>query len=125
MKIILTNGISAISEKNPEYPAFETIRQIGIIGRINITTTINQCQILKTPIIFSFVRGLLPLNHNSNKQLALSLPWSDTTDDMDVQMIHLLPAIRPGVDQGLIATGQAIVSIDLHTTALLIRQFWC
>jgi hypothetical protein len=54
---------------------------------MTITSTINQCQILNEPILLSSI-----LQHG----------WKGirATQDMEVEMIHLLPTHPSGVDDG-------------------------
>ena len=85
---------------------------------MTITSTINQCQMLSEPIIFSkegvgpqfqcsvqsmrqaAQRGDISLPcYDAVDGLTLPTPWFGTADDMHMEMVHLLTAIRSGIEQ--------------------------
>lgn len=58
----------------------------------------------------------------NDNESALSAPRAWPADDMQVHMVHLLPAIRSDIEKRLVAA--ATGAIALIATPLLLRQFW-
>lgn len=57
--------------------------------------------------------------------LALSPPWLRPTNDVRMEMVHLLPAVGPGVDQRFKSAAGAAVGLHFKTATMLLRQFRC
>ncbi len=60
----------------------------------------------------------------NNNELALSAPRAWPADDMQVHMVHLLPAIRSDIEKRLVAAATSAVAVALIAAPLLLRQFW-